>query len=194
MVRQGQTSIDLFHERVPACGRVRFHCRFQRAVYACYKNHPRHISRAVRLVLLKFRKALDGGMFNLSRVSRFLAREDVTDKVELHLQLTVADKDLIEKLAFALRISQSELLRMALEWHMEAMRPQSPRCVFYAARRKWHHRRVKPRPESMAFSFWTFGRSLEWQFPPQKAAQDAHDLLRDPNPDRFRRKARPNRV
>ena len=99
MVHSGQTRIDVFHESVPAWGKVRFHCRFERAVYDWYRRHPRHISRAIRYALMKFRLAFDGGVFNLACCSRFLSRDDVGDKVEARIMLTVAHKDLLEKLA-----------------------------------------------------------------------------------------------
>ena len=171
--------------RAPDKRRIRFHCRFQGEVYDCYQKHSRGISKAIRHALLRFRQAVGGGMLRLDSRSRFLGRPLREDKIELHVQLTVADKDLLEKLSFALRASQAEVLRMALEWYMEATRMQSPQSVFYAARRKWHHRRPSLKPVSMWFSFWEPNRLLGWQFPLQDDITAACAATRDPSPNRF---------
>jgi len=165
--------------------RIRFHCRLQGAVYAYYRKRPRGISRAVRRALARFRLVMGGGMFKIGKISRFLARADVEDKIELCIRLTVADKDLIEKYAFALRLSQAEVLRIVLEWFMEAISVHAPQFVFYAARRKWHHRRPNPKPITMRFSSWQPGRLLELQIPDQDAITAACAAIRDIWPDRF---------
>jgi len=188
MVRRGQTRIDLFHEDVPEQGRVRFHCRFESDVYDCYRRHRRHISRAIRAALRKFRTAVNGGMIDLSRMSRFLSRKDVRDKVEIAIRLTVGDKDMLEKMAFALRISQAEVLRMALEWNMEAVNIKAPRHVFYAARRKWHHKRPKLYMRTMRYSFLETGRVLEWQLPSAESIKSACQVISDPENARFSRR------
>lgn len=147
--------------------RYRFHFRIQGNVHDCYRQHPLRIGKAIRFALDRFAVAARGGTIRLDRTSRFLARDDVSDKVELHVILAAGDKDLIEKLAFSLGISQAEALRMALEWYMEVVWLQSSREVCVRARRKWHHSRPVPVPETMLFSIWRHGRQLFWQFPQQ---------------------------
>lgn len=185
MVRQKQTVVDLYHKDVPDSGLVRFHCRFERAVCEFYRRRTARISRSIRHALRKFRVAAAGGMLDLSHCSRFLARADVSDKVEARILLTVADKDLLEKMAFSLRLSQAEVLRMALEWNMEAISPLASREVFFAARRKWHHEQPNYRLGTMRFSFWATGRLLEWQFPPGPDIEAACKVIRDTDTSRF---------
>lgn len=167
---------------------VRFHSRFQRDVYRYYSRRPRGASRSIRHALLRFRLAVRGGVIKLTQLSRFLSRADVKDKVECYLRISVQDKDFLEKLAFALRLSQAEVLRMALEWFMEATGMHSPRAVFLPAFRRWHHRRPKPVPYTMRFSFWATGRLLEWQIPPEPAISRAYALIGNPDSSRFSKK------
>jgi len=144
--------------------RVRFHCRFEQAVFECYSRHPERISNGIREVMRKFRVVVRGGVLNLAQTSRFLSRPDTGDKVECCVRLTIADKDLVEKLAFALRLSQAEVLRMALEWHMDVVLAGEAQDVWVAVR-KWHHDQPGLNVETMRFSFWRSGRLLEWHFP-----------------------------
>lgn len=118
-------------------------------------------------------------------LSRFLAREDVSDKTELCVRITVQDKDYLEKMAFAFRLSQAEVLRMALEWYMEAINPCVDQRTFDAACRKWHHDRVMHSPSTMWFSFKQSDRLLEWQFPSKTECEIACKITEDHWPNRF---------
>ena len=192
MVRHGQTKIEFGRGEIGAEDRkrIRFHCRFQTEVYEYYRSRPRGISKTIRHALARFRLVVNGGLFRLERLSRFLSRTVVRDKIELRVRLTVEDKDLLEKLAFAFRLSQAEVLRMALEWYMEAVNVNARQCVYYAARRKWHHRRPNPEPFTLRYSFWDPGRLLEWRFPQDSAVKAAYHAIRDIWPNRFIRKDR----
>jgi len=140
--------------------------------------------------LSRFRQAVDGGVFKLHRLSRFLSREELRDKIELRIRVTVEDKALLEKLAFSFRLSQAEVLRMALEWYMEAISVHARQIVYYCARRKWHHRRPNPKPQSLRFAILGPDRLLEWQFPTQSAINAAYHVIRDLWPNRCIRKKR----
>ena len=144
-----------------ADGMVRFHCRFETAVETFFMSGSGRMSPAVRDVLERFGRCVRGGLLNLKCRSRFKGRADLKDKVERVVRLEVRDKDLLEKLAFSLRISQAEVLRMALEWFMEAVAVASPE-----GRIKWHHELPMLGPVSLRFAFSEYGRLLEWQIPP----------------------------
>lgn len=140
----------------PGRPRIRLRCRLEQAVHEHYGTQPDRLSAAVRAVLQRFRLLLRSGLFRLEKRSHFRGRPDLADKVELTVRLTRADKDLLEKLAFALRLSQAEVLRMALEWGMAED----------GEKEKWHHDQIELKPCTMNFSFWTPNRRLEWQLPP----------------------------
>jgi hypothetical protein len=150
---------------------VRFHFRLQKSVAAFYRDreaHGKYFSGMCSAASYRFNRALSQGLINTARTSRFREREDVGDKIECIAHLEVQAKDFIEKMAFALRLSQAEVLRMAMEWWMETVQLRSKREISIPARWKWHHRSRTPHMETLSFSFYTFGRELVWRFHPPK--------------------------
>ena len=156
---------------------VRIHCRVETDVFEKCNRHTGGISKISKRALLAFRNAVNGGLFKFANRSRFYGRACREDKVELWLRIDAADKDLVEKLSFAMRISQAEVVRIALEWYLEVVMDGDLRAV-----RKWHHGHIQPRPTAMRFSFWSFGRLLEWQFPPTPASFPDFQLSPQPDP------------
>jgi hypothetical protein len=165
-----------FHKFLYGYQTVRFHFRLQKEVAAFYrdrKNRRKNFSALCSSAAYMFSAAVSQGLVDMRRASRFRGRADKSDKVECIARLEVEQKDFIEKLGFALGLSQAEALRSAMEWFMETVLLRGRREVSVPARWKWHHRPRTPRMESLFFSFWSFGRELVWRFHP-------------PRPKRFR--------
>jgi hypothetical protein len=155
---------------------VRFHFRLQKGVAAFYRDRKKlgnYFSGLCSAATERFQTALSQGLINTSRTSRFREREDVGDKIECVANLEVQAKDIIEKLAFTLRLSQAEVLRMAMEWWMETMLLRNKREVSIPARWKWHHRSRAPHMDTLTFSFYSFGRELIWRFHPPMPPKNA---------------------
>ena len=157
---------------------VRFHFRLQKSVnrfYREYRDRRRrgsNFSRMCTAALERFQDAVREGCINTHRVSRFRERDDAEDKVECIARVPLEVKDFLEKLAFALRLSQAEVLRMAMEWWMETKLESGKREVCVPARRKWRHRVPAPHMDSLCFSFYRFGRDLIWRFHPPVSDKD----------------------
>jgi hypothetical protein len=159
--------------------RVRFHFRLQKEATLFYRRYYRfRFSNSCHNALAGFRIAVQGGLVKLEKTSRFLGREDRADKVECSARIRPADKDLLEKLAFALRRSQAEVMRMALEWWWEAVL-RAPLSIYIAARRKWHHRRVFPEQAEVRYRYDAYGREVVWRFPSCAAVHKAYELIRN---------------
>jgi hypothetical protein len=150
---------------------VRFHFRLQKKVAAHYRKDPyRAFSFSYRCsaAVYNFKKAIEQNHINLARTSRFREREDVDDKIECIALIEVQAKDFLEKLAFTLRLSQAEVLRMAMEWFMETIALCNRREVAIPARWKWHHRSGTPHIDTLSFNFYRFGSDLIWKYHPPK--------------------------
>jgi hypothetical protein len=155
---------------------VRFHFRLQKGVAAFYRDRKARgncFSGLCSAASYRFNRALSQGLINTARTSRFREREDMGDKIECIANLEVEAKDFIEKMAFTLRLSQAEALRMAMEWWMETMLLRNKREVSIPARWKWHHRSRTPHMETLSFSFYSFGRELIWRFHPPRPPKNA---------------------
>jgi len=174
-----QSTTDLFQDTVPMWGAVHFHCRFRISMYEYFRDHPRGMSKTIRLALQKFKLAAIGGIIKLPRKSQFFTRPDKKDKTEQYVSLTIEDKDLIEKLGFTFRLSQAEVLRVAMEWFMTTESARERHTDFYRVLRKSHHRQPLLRPVSMRFPIWTMGRLLEWQIPPAADISIAFRSVKD---------------
>ncbi|MDR2734146.1 MAG: hypothetical protein LBC99_05800 [Spirochaetota bacterium] len=160
-----------FREYLCGYKTVRFHFRLQKEVAAYFRDRKRngnYFSGMCSAAVDRFQIALSQGFINLKRTSRFREREDRADKIECIANLETVAKDLVEKLAFTLRLSQAEVLRMAMEWWMETVLLRKRREISIPARWKWHHRSRTPRVETLTFSFWSFGRELIWRFHPPR--------------------------
>jgi len=143
---------------------ARFHFRLQTAVLNYYRTLPNSFSNLCNAAIERFYFATKEGRINTKRISRFLGRDDMRDKVECIVRIELGSKDFIEKLAIALRVSQAEVLRMALEWWMEAVCENKNRAVNIPALRKWHHRVNRPHLDSLNFSFWKYGCEVIWKY------------------------------
>ena len=175
MTSHGQTAHSVYPEPEDLDDdrifRFRFRCSI--ATHAWYSNRQFRYSLMIRRALLRFLRAVRGGMIDISCMSRFLSRDDIADKVETSARVTFWQKDILEKLAFALNSSQAEVLRMALEWYMEAVSPIAKPEQAFAARRKWHHDTPSITPKNLRFPFWEPERQLEWQIPPPEIIKTA---------------------
>jgi len=155
---------------------VRFHFRLQKGVAAFFRDRKKWrktFSEMCSSASYKFNRALSQGLINTTRVSRFREREDLGDKIECVANLEYEAKDFIEKMAFALKLSQAEVMRCAMEWWMETVLLRSKREVSTPARWKWHHRSRAPHMDSLSFSFYEFGRELIWRFHPPRPPKNA---------------------
>jgi len=151
--------------RVRTYGKIIFRCRLQKSANTFYSQHWMHFSKACRRALTRFAQALKGGTLRIEERSRFLTRRDLSDKVTRSVILTQDIKDWMEKISYSERISQNEVLRMALEWWMEAANPLASGRSFRAACRKWYHDRIISRPEEFFFHFWQYARIKYDQYP-----------------------------
>jgi len=164
-----------FRRFMRECPTVRFHFRLQKSVAAFYRDRAarrKKFSGLCSAAVDRFQKALRLGAINTARTSRFREREDMGDKVECIANLEVQAKDIIEKLAFALKLSQAEVLRSAMEWWMETVLLRSKREVSTPALWKWHHRSRTPGMDTLTFCFYEFGRELVWRFHPPVPPRD----------------------
>ena len=158
--------------RVQKFGKIQFRCRLQKNINTYYSKHSLRFSRSCRRALACFVKAILSGQIQIQQRSNFFSRTDKNDKVSRAVLLTKDLKDWMEKFSFSEKISQNEVLRMALEWWMEtAAVPEGRR--YRAACEKWYHDRVQTRPEEFFFSFWRYGRERYEKFPTLEEVQNA---------------------
>lgn len=180
MVHHGQTRHTIYPgtDFLPDRASLRFRFRCETSVHAWYSTRHFPYGLMIRRALLRFFRAVNGGIIDISQLSRFLRRTDLADKVESSVRLTADQKDLLEKLAFTLDSSQAEILRMALEWYMEAISPHATADVKFLARQKWHHATPSIIMNTCFFPFWRHERQLEWQIPPPEVITAAFFELR----------------
>ena len=164
MVYYKKDQYEEFREYLDCYRTTRFHFRLQKKVRAFYLVQPNDFCHLCEAAIDRFQDAILSGYVNTERVSRFREREDLQDKLETVVRIDVRYKDFIEKLAFALRVSQAEVLRMALEWWMEVVLEARNEEVSVPARKKWHHSMSLPHMDTLTFSFWKFGRELYWRY------------------------------
>jgi len=169
--------------------RVRFHFRLQKEANQFYRKRPLRFSKACHQALVDFRTVIQGGLLKLDKTSRFLGRDDRANKVECVARIRPEDKDLLEKLAFTLRLSQAEVMRMALEWRWE-ISEIAPLRTAIAARRKWHHRRVWLEQIEVRYRYDTFGKEVIWKFPSCSAVYKAFRIMRTYNDGGFLKRGR----
>jgi hypothetical protein len=158
----------------PACV-VRFHCRMQTAVFDWFSRREQSFGKICCRAIRRFMKGVHGGRICTNARSDFYTRSDVRDKVECWLCLGEVEKEWLEKMSFAYKVSQSELVRMVLEWwmalHKDDMRGY-PSKGYYL---KWYHEVITARPIELFFSFWSEGQALIYDFPTVKEAQFGFD-------------------
>lgn len=157
--------------RIRKFGKVRFRCRLQLQMNNFYSTHLLRFSKSCRWAVARFARAIMGGKIHIQERSKFLVREDKNDKVSRTVILTRDIKDWMEKFSFSEKISQNEVLRMALEWWMETVNPLAKSRTYRAACRKWHHDHIQTRLEEFFFSFWQYGRERYEKFPTMEEAQ-----------------------
>mgnify|MGYP001271781770 FL=1 len=149
------------NKRCSIYGVFRFRCRMQKRSYIYASSQTDQISKTCRKILLHFASAIKNGILNLQARSQFRSRPNHADKRECVLVLSKDIKDWIEKISFAERISQSEIIRMALEWWIE-ISSDKPRST---ALKKWQNDHISLRIMEFYFSFWKYARHLTSTFP-----------------------------
>ena len=159
--------------RVRAYGKVIFRCRLQKKENSFFSKHCMHFSKSCRKAITQFALAVQGGTLRIEERSRFITRLEKTDKVSRSVILTRDIKDWIEKIAYSERISQNEVLRMALEWWMETVNPLANGRTYRAACKKWYHDRITPRPDEFFFHFWRYAREKYDRYPSEDEAWNA---------------------
>jgi len=147
---------------------VRFHCRMEPSIRAWYCSSDTGINNACHEALMQFANGIKGGTIRLDVKSRFLERTDKSQKVECILQLSCFEKDWLQKMAFKLHTSQTEVLRMALEWWMEAKNSAGDGSATRRARKKWHHGVITLRPYAVRYNLWGQGIVTMNNFPTQQ--------------------------
>ena len=148
-------------KRCSTYGIFRFRCRMQKQSYVYASSQTDKISKTCRKILLHFALAIKNGIINLQTRSQFRSRPNHADKHECVLVLSKDIKDWIEKISFAERISQSEIIRMALEWWIEITSDKLRRTAL----KKWENDRISLRIMEFYFSFWKYARHLTSTFP-----------------------------
>ncbi len=156
-------------------GTFRFHCRMDISVYKWYCCQAPTIHQACQNALKQFADGIRGGIIRLNTKSQFLERKNKSQKHECVILITKSEKEWIEKIAFNLCISQSEILRMALEWWMEVKNPKTDAVSATRARDKWHYGVITFRPFAVHFNLWGNGTVTLNAFP---TIHDAEDGLR----------------
>jgi len=127
-------------------------------------SHREKLSAFCRIALMHFAKAVKGGRIRIENRSNFLARADKTKKAEQYITLSGFDKDWLEKMAFTLKASQTEILRMALEW-WKAVEGNNE-----SAKDHWHTDTISERPSGSRFCLWSAGYMTLSHFPTKEEA------------------------
>lgn len=151
---------------------IRFHCRLKTDVYRFFRRVNRRFSRNCLQVIHKYMRGVRGGRMTLDRRSSFYSRPNRSNKVECWLKVRESDKEWLEKVSFSLRMSQAELVRMALDWWLALHTHQGEgRRDEYDAS-LWYHEIITCRPIEVAFSFWGRGIVLIQDFPSTEEVRD----------------------
>jgi len=142
------------------------------SIHAWLCSYHTGISNACHEALKQFATGIKGGTIRLDVKSRFLERSDKTQKTERVLLLSCYEKDWLQKMAFNLHTSQTEVLRMALEWWMEAKNSAGNKSVSGRARKKWHHSVITLRPFAVRYNLWGQGMVTMNSFPSKQDAEN----------------------
>ena len=149
---------------------IRFHCRLKTDVYRFFRHVNRRFSRNCLQVIHKYMRGVRGGRITLDRRSSFYSRPDRSDKVECWLKVRESDKEWLETVSFSLRMSQAELVRMALDWWL-ALHSNHGSIDEYDAS-SWYHEIITCRPIEVVFTFWGRGIVLIRNFPSMEEVRD----------------------
>jgi hypothetical protein len=79
-----------------------------------------------RHALKTFFRRYTKGLVEYRTKSDFLMRHQPENKVRFEARLGWASREMLRRLAYSFRISQAELLRIALEYYIYCFGPQAP--------------------------------------------------------------------
>lgn len=148
-------------KRISLYGIVRFRSRMQKHVFIHLSSQLQRVSKLCRTIMVQFSQSVNSGLVNIHARSDFKTRNILKDKQECVIILTKDIKDWIEKISFSEKISQSEVLRMAIEWWIE----HHKKNMRVSPKNKWSYIKVSLRVEEFDFSFWKYARNLTLSFP-----------------------------
>jgi len=125
-------------------------------------------TRLVKMALQKAVECFSEGNFHYRSKSDFLCRLHIPDKERFEVVLNFAEREVLRKLAFTWRISQAEVLRLAIEYYVYVVLGKKPvdKSVYS---RKTRYSVKKPAPMLITYDIMNIFEARFHMLDPPKA-------------------------